>query len=125
MMWRGSILALIVFCVAWVLSHLGGGGGGLLPGVGAGVSSSAEVDEAVATPGPATGPLEIVVRGDLYFAGDRQVDLDQVITEARQGRRSPEAVRIVSGADSRLGTVRELQSALDAAGLKWGMETEP
>lgn len=123
MMWRGSILALGVFFVVWLLSHFGGAGSGLLPGSGA--SESAGVIQAVAAPVPAIGPLEIVVRGDTYLDDGSEITLDQAVSRARQARRSPEAVRIVTGADSRLGTVRELQSALDAAGLRWGMETQP
>jgi hypothetical protein len=126
MMWRGTILAAIIVAIAWLLNHIGlGGGGGLAESNSLLPDFATRADAPEESQPAALSPLEIVIRGDAYLADGKPITLEQAIARARQRGRSPEAVKIISGADARLGTQRDLQSALDAAGLKWGVETQP
>jgi hypothetical protein len=118
-----GVVAAIVF-VAWILSHFMGGGAGL------GVGGSLENANAPRSTPPvlSTQPTEamvVVVTGDRYMVSGREMTLASIIAAAGNPQPGRTAVMIVSGPDARLGTQKDLQNALDAAGLSWGMQTEP
>jgi hypothetical protein len=111
-------LAALVLLVAWVLNHLSGHGGG---------SGDASIGTAVApaAPAQATQTMQVVIQDDRYLVSGKDMTLADIVSAAGAGHADGPAIKIVSGPDSRLGTERELENALDAAHLAWGLEAQP
>jgi hypothetical protein len=109
----GALAALVLLC-AWLINHLGGG-------VGMATGSGQDHPAAAHSPPPvSTTPLQVVIQGDRYLVEGKEVALDQVV-----GRAAGSPVRIVSGPDARMGTQKDLESALDAAHVSWALEAQP
>jgi hypothetical protein len=121
----GTVLA--IAALAWLLTHLGSGGGsglGLSPAPGhidlsppqSSMPSLADTSTAV----------QVIVRDDQYFVAGIRQTIDQIVTSAQAARRSDSpAVKIVSEPDSRVGAERDLELALDDAHLSWALEAVP
>jgi hypothetical protein len=117
-----GLLAALVLFVAWALNHLmghGGGGEGNAP-------QASETTHVIESPQPvplvASGEaLEVTVQEDRYLVGGKDVPMEQIVSSAKAGAK----VKIISGPNSRLGSERELESALDAARQVWAIENVP
>jgi hypothetical protein len=109
----GVLTALILLC-AWLINHLGGGAG-LATGSGSNNSPPAPP----AAPTPAT-TMEVRIRDDRYLVQGKEVPLDQVVGQAAGAN-----VKILSGPDARMGTERDLETALNAAHVSWALEAQP
>jgi hypothetical protein len=120
--WRGrkallpaGVVALLAAIIGWVLSHLGGGGLGA--GGTAGSSQDAPAHTAAAQSG---GTMEVQIREDGYFVDGSEMTPDQIVAAAGSS-----AVKVVSGPDSRMGALRDLEKVLDTAHISWALEAQP
>jgi hypothetical protein len=121
----GAGIVVLIFVVAWLMNHLGPGtglglGAGLVPG------SKQAVDLPRPTPTDSPEPMRVVVQDDRYVVAGSEQTLQQIVQAAQTSHPAGgAAVKIVSEPDSRVGAQRDLEAALDQAGLSWSLEAEP
>jgi|GEM_PF-5974794 len=123
LMIRAGAIGLLVIVMAWILSHFLGHGNGSGSGSGSGMTTSTQPASTAQGVIQSAEPLEVVIHEDRYVSDGREMTTAQIIAGAA-GHAAP-AVKIISGADSRLGSQRDLESALDAAHVSWAIESEP
>jgi hypothetical protein len=68
--------------------------------------------------------MTVVIREDRYLVDGNEWSLDQIVAAAgNRGKQSP-PLKIISEPDSRLGTERAIEAALDAAHVTYSVETQ-
>jgi len=114
---RLGVLAVLILAVAWLISHIGPGGGGSgwvgIP------SSSSPPPQSSGT--DLTKAVQIEIHGDQYLIDGQAQSIDQVLAAAK----GAPSVKIVTGSDSRVGAQSDLQKALDNAHIAWTLESNP